>query len=194
MIQCNAGHFFDETKHGSCPYCGVPLDLGSPLATVPLASGPLASGPLASGAAKTIPLRPVAVTPLANAPTPGVTRRLVEEQIGIDPVVGWLVCIEGPDRGRDFRIRSENNFIGRDASMEIALAGDDTISRQKHASIAFEPSQKSFWLLPGEARGLTYVNEQMAMAAVQLAPRDVIRLGKTKLVLVPFVDSTFSWQ
>ncbi len=183
MIQCNAGHFFDETKHGACPYCGVPLDLGSPLVTVPLASG----------AAKTIPLRP-ASAPVASAPTPGVTRRLVEEQIGIDPVVGWLVCIEGPDRGRDFRIRSENNFIGRDASMEIALSGDDTISRQKHASIAFEPGQKSFWLLPGEARGLTYVNEQMAMAAVQLAPRDVIRLGKTKLMLVPFVDSTFSWQ
>jgi hypothetical protein len=26
MIQCNSGHFFDESKHSSCPYCAVPLD------------------------------------------------------------------------------------------------------------------------------------------------------------------------
>ncbi len=183
MIQCNASHFFDESKHGSCPYCGVPLDLGSPQPTVPLMSG---------GAAKTIPMRPPAA--VVSGPPAGATRRLVEERLGIDPVVGWLVCIDGPDRGRDFRIRSENNFIGRDASMDIALSGDDTISRQKHASVAFEPGQQSFWLMPGDARGLCYVNGTMAMSPVQLAPRDVIRLGKTKLMLVPFVDASFSWQ
>ena len=183
MIQCNAGHFFDESKHGSCPYCGVPLDLGSPQPTVPLMSG---------GAAKTIPMRPAAAA--VSGPPVGATRRLVEEQLGIDPVVGWLVCVDGPDRGRDFRIRSENNFIGRDASMDIALSGDDTSSRQKHASVAFEPGQQSFWLMPGDARGLCYVNDTMVMSPVQLAPRDVIRLGKTKLMLVPFVDASFSWQ
>ena len=78
--------------------------------------------------------------------------------------------------------------------MDIALAGDDTISRQKHASIAFEPAQQSFWLLPGDSRGLAYVNDKMVMSPVQLAARDVIRLGKTKLMLVPFVDASFTWQ
>jgi hypothetical protein len=183
MIQCNTGHFFDESKHSSCPYCAVPLDLGSPNPTVP------AVGAGAAGV-KTTPLRP---TPPPGPPA-GATKRLVEEQLGIDPVVGWLVCVDGPDRGRDFRIRSENNFIGRDSSMDIALAGDDTISRQKHASIAFEPAGQSFWLLPGDSRGLTYVNDKMVMSPVQLAARDVIRLGKTRLMLVPFVDASFSWQ
>ena len=183
MIQCNSGHFFDESKHSSCPYCAAPLDLGTPQHTV---AAPVAAG--LEAAAKTVPLRPAA------SPAPGATRRLVEAQLGIDPVVGWLVCIEGPDRGRDYRIRSENNFIGRDASMDISVPGDDTISRQKHASIAFDPSQQTFWLLPGDARGLCYVNEKMAMSPVQLAARDVIRLGKTRLMLVPFVDSSFAWQ
>jgi hypothetical protein len=183
MIQCNAGHFFEESKHTSCPYCAVPLDLGSPNPTVPAPTGGHES-------AKTVPLRQAP----AAGPQPGATRRLVEEQLGIDPVVGWLVCIEGPDRGRDYRIRSENNFIGRDVSMDIAIAGDDTISRQKHATLAFEPGQKTFWLLPGEGRGLNYVNDKMVMSPVQLAPRDVIRIGKTRLMLVPFVDDSFTWQ
>jgi hypothetical protein len=182
MIQCNSGHFYDELKHSTCPYCAAPLDLGSSNPTVP---APM----MGHEGVKTTPLRPA-----PGGPPAGATRRLVEEQIGIDPVVGWLVCIEGPDRGRDYRIRSENNFIGRDASMDIAIAGDDTISRQRHAIIAFEPGQKQFWLLPGEGRGLNYVNDAMVMSPVQLAPRDLIRLGKTKLMLVPFVDSTFAWQ
>jgi pSer/pThr/pTyr-binding forkhead associated (FHA) protein len=118
----------------------------------------------------------------------------VEEQLGIDPVVGWLVCVEGPERGRDYRIRSENNFIGRDKTNHIAVAADDTISRQKHATVAFEPNERAFWLMPGAGSGLTYVNGKMIMAPAQLAPRDVIRLGKTSLMLVPLVDSSFSWQ
>jgi len=187
MIQCNAGHFFDETKHSACPYCGVPLDLATPRPTVPVTAPAMES-------AKTIPLRPAAEPTAPAAAPPGATRRLVEETLGIDPVVGWLVCIDGPDRGRDYRIRSENNFLGRDPSNHIAITGDDTISRQKHATVAFEPGERTFWLMPGGGTGLTYVNGRMVMAPAQLQPRDVIRLGKTSLMLVPFVDASFSWQ
>lgn len=184
MIQCNAGHFYDESKHSTCPYCGVPLDLG-PRPTVPVSHSAVDAG-------KTIPLRP----PAAPSPAPGAgaTRRLVEEQIGIDPVVGWLVCIEGPDRGRDYRIRSEMNFIGRDGNMDVAITGDDTLSRQKHASIAFDPVNRAFWLMPGDGRALCYVNDAMVTAAIQIQPRDIIRMGKSKLMLIAFVDQGFSWQ
>lgn len=191
MIQCNAGHFFDESKHSGCPYCGIPIDLGTPRPTVPV-TGPLA--PAAADSAKTIPLRPAAAAQTAPTPPPGATRRLVEEELGIDPVVGWLVCIDGPDRGRDYRIRSENNFLGRDSSNHIAIAGDDTISRQKHATVAFEPNERAFWLLPGGGTGLTYRNGKMVVAPVQLQARDIVRMGKTSLMLVPFVDTDFSWR
>ncbi|WP_424766536.1 hypothetical protein [Paenibacillus sp. sgz302251] len=30
---------------------------------------------------------------------------------GIDPVVGWLVCVEGPHKGNDFRLHSERNLL-----------------------------------------------------------------------------------
>lgn len=32
-----------------------------------------------------------------------------------DPVVGWLVCIKGATKGTDYRIHSQNNYIGRSA-------------------------------------------------------------------------------
>ena len=35
-----------------------------------------------------------------------------------DPVVEWLVCIDGPEKGRDYRIRSGNNYIGRSQDIE----------------------------------------------------------------------------
>lgn len=31
----------------------------------------------------------------------------------VDPVTGWLVCIEGPQYGKDFKIHAGKNFIGR---------------------------------------------------------------------------------
>ena len=30
----------------------------------------------------------------------------------LKPVTGWLVCLEGPSRGRDYRIIAEKNFMG----------------------------------------------------------------------------------
>ena len=42
-----------------------------------------------------------------------------EESTTFDPVVGWLVCIEGATKGNDYRIHSQNNYIGRSARMDI---------------------------------------------------------------------------
>lgn len=61
------------------------------------------------------------------------------KKVGIDPVVGWLVCIKGPSRGRDYRIRSGRNGIGRSDAMDVPIAGDDTVSRENHAFLVYEP-------------------------------------------------------
>ena len=70
---------------------------------------------------------------------------------GIDPVVGWIVCVEGQDKGRDYRIRTERNFIGRNDSNDIVIKGDDSISRERHAIISFNPRTNSFRLAPGDS-------------------------------------------
>jgi hypothetical protein len=107
-------------------------------------------------------------------------------QEGTRPVVGWLVCVEGPDRGKDFRLHAEKNFIGRDNGMDICLARDEAVSRGRHAIVVFDPKKRNFWLYPGEAQGLVYLREELVNSPVQVGPYEVIEVGASKLVIVPF--------
>jgi hypothetical protein len=132
----------------------------------------------------------------AAGPKPGATRRLGQDAASVgkaDPVVGWLVCLEGPDRGRDFRLHSEKNFIGRSSSMDVAIENDDTVSREKHGVIIFDPKKLAFWVLPGDASGLVYVNGEIVHSPTQISADDKLEIGQSKLVLVPFCGPKFNW-
>lgn len=178
MTRCSHGHFFDASKHSSCPYCGVAGDIEGKTRRVPPAAAAQQPKPV----------------PAARASDAGVTRAAYREAAtGVSPVVGWLVCVEGPERGRDFRLHGEKNFIGRGPAMDVVIAGDDSVSREKHASVAYDPKKRRFWLLPGEATGLVYLNEQLVNTPSALKSRDMIGVGKTKLMFWPFCDDNFHW-
>lgn len=178
MTRCPHGHFYDSSKNSLCPYCGV-------------------GGDLDEGKTRgALPSRKMD-TPPSPAPRrePGATVAVFRDTAtGIAPVVGWLICMEGPDRGRDYRLHEEKNFIGRGSSMDVAIMGDESISREKHAAVAFDPKKNAFWLLPGEASGLVYLNDQLVNAPASLKSRDMIEIGKTKLMFWPFCDDLFQWK
>ncbi|WP_040855500.1 FHA domain-containing protein [Thiorhodovibrio frisius] len=187
MKSCGKGHFYDDSAHSTCPYCGVDMDIG---ATVGVSNSVAqnveveASVTRAAGRVGAPPQR-----------DDGVTRHIWAEKLGgIDPVVGWLVCIEGPDKGRDFRIHSERNFIGRAPTMDIAIAGDASISRENHAVISYNPKKNRFSLAPGDSRGLVYLNDDEVLAAEVLTAYDRIELGASKLLFVPFCGEPFRWS
>jgi hypothetical protein len=180
MIRCAEGHFYDSAKHSACPWCGVPVETN--------AARTRALSPENAAPPSPPPGRPAGVA------AAGVTRALHREPTGISPVVGWLVCIEGPDRGRDFRLHSEKNFIGRSSSMDVAITGDDSISRERHAAVSYEPKKKVFWLLPGDASGLVYLDDEVVNGPTELKPRSIVELGRTKLMFFPFIDENFQWQ
>ncbi len=188
MIRCEEGHFYDPAKHSGCPWCAKPLDLsgtGKP-SLAESKTRPL----VAVDSAPATPPRPS--SPSANAEH-GVTRRLDAQPTGISPVVGWLVCVEGTEKGRDFRLHSEKNFVGRASSMDISIAGDDSISREKHAVVTFEPKKRTFWLLPGDASGLVYLNGEMVHSPTQINADDLIEIGQSKLVLVSLSSPQITW-
>jgi hypothetical protein len=206
LRRCDNGHYYDETKYSNCPNCGI-RDLNIET-TKPARGG--GGGNEAAAAAPTAPLE--SAKPRSreddaprDTPTrkrderrpeqePGATQAFWKKKLGIDPVVGWLVCIEGNDRGRDYRIRSERNAIGRDPSMQICISGDETISRERHAVISFNPKKQSFMVLPGDGRGLVYLNDEEVAMPMELKPHDVIELGQTKLMFVPFCGERFQWD
>lgn len=129
----------------------------------------------------------------AAAPVAGATKRVAPKEMGVDPVVGWLVCIEGKDKGRDFRLHTERNFLGRSANQDICIPGDDTISREKHAILSFDPKKNEFWIQPGESSGLLYLNGDAVYVPAKLKDRDVIEIGQTRLAFLAFVNESFQW-
>ncbi|MBV8437921.1 MAG: FHA domain-containing protein [Silvibacterium sp.] len=184
LTRCENGHYFDPKKHTKCPYCGV---------------GAIRfERSLKLGSAPEEHTRPAGVQIPASSKVgdDAVTRplQLVQDDARIDPVVGWLIAISGPEKGKDYRIRSENNTIGRSKDMYICISGDESISRERHTVITFDPQRNAFYLSPGEGRGLVYLNGEALLAHKQLEPYDQIMLGKTKLVFVPFCGDKFKWE
>lgn len=189
MKRCNNGHFFDNTKHSACPFCGVAdLDIS---ATMPVRN-PVHSDSTQGTTPKPSIEKTVArgTAPSDNAKTVGIMRN----KMGFEPVVGWLVCVKGPSIGKDYRLKSEKNFIGRGANMDICILDDSGISRVNHAVVSYDPKNNKFMLYPGDGHGLVYLDGNEVFTPVQLQRGNCIELGETTLAFIPFCGEDFQWQ
>ncbi len=111
-----------------------------------------------------------------------------------DPVVAWLVVVEGPGRGAALAVGYGNNRIGRAPAENISVDfGDEEISRENHATLTFDGRHRRFYLVPGQGRNLVYVNDEPVMAPLELKGGEDIMLGATKLRFVPFCGKAFDW-
>lgn len=110
------------------------------------------------------------------------------------PVVGWLVCIDGAAKGRDYRIHSQYNYIGRANHMDICISGDNCISAERAAVIAYDPKKRIFTFGPGMGHNIVYVNGEILMNAVLLKPYDQLTIGETELMFVPLCGERFDWN
>lgn len=112
----------------------------------------------------------------------------------IDPVCGWLACIDGTRQGQSFTLHSGKNFIGRADDMDVRLLGDDTVSRRNHAIIAYDSKNRQFMLIPGDSDGMAYLDGAAAYSPTPLMDMSVIQLGGTKLVFRPLCGENFAWD
>ncbi|MNI49269.1 hypothetical protein D3C73_1038700 [compost metagenome] len=96
--------------------------------------------------------------------------------------------------GQDYRIMSEKNFIGRAEEMHIRIIGDNAVSRRNHAVIVYDPKKRNFYLLPGDASGLAYHNNEAVYSPAELNAYDLIQLGRSKFVFVPLCGPHFEWD
>lgn len=121
--------------------------------------------------------------------------QVVRGEFQQDPVVGWLVVVGGPGVGSFRPVFEGNNTIGRAPSQRIPLDfGDDTISSEEQAYIRYDSAERSFLFVPNLAKtNVVSVNEKRPTAAVELAHMDVITIGRTQVVFVPFCGPDFDW-
>ena len=113
----------------------------------------------------------------------------------VQPVVGWLVCIKGANFGKEFRIHSENNYVGRETG-DIVIYGDFKISRQNHMNITFEPKYRHFYLSNGTASNSIYLNDSTmpVLSPVELHDYDIITTGDTSLIFIGLCGEKFGWE
>jgi len=193
MRQCaQGGHYYDASVHAQCPYC-TPYAAGSAPAPAPFGNDDIGQTmPImqaSSDIGKTMPMTKHEEAAAADMKTVA----LVRDALGFEPVVGWLVVLEGKEKGRDYRIQSDNNFIGRSDKMDICIAGDDTITRDNHATVSYDSRERFFYLSPGDGKAIVRINEKALFGTAKLAPYDVIEVGKTKLIFMPLCSEKFEW-
>lgn len=114
---------------------------------------------------------------------------------GLEFPVGWLVITKGPGRGKSFVLQSVVSTIGRAEDQTICLNfGDDTISRNNHAAVAFDDQMNTCFLGYGGKANLVRLNGRPVLATEQLNHGDIIRVGETDLRFVALCGPEFSWD
>lgn len=114
----------------------------------------------------------------------------------VQPVVGWLVGIRGTCRGKDFRLYSGRNYIGRAPENEVVL-DDPQVSREPALQVAYDPRSRAFLAAPGNthSRCLAYLNGELLMGTEKLKSYDKLMVGESsELVFVPFCGEEFDWR
>ncbi|MBO9474211.1 FHA domain-containing protein [Shimia sp. R10_1] len=109
--------------------------------------------------------------------------------------VGWLVIVDGPGKGASFALFDGLTQIGRGEGQTLRLDfGDNTISRENHAAIAFDGEQRRFFFGHGGKANLVRLNGQPVLSTEVLASQSLIRIGETTLRFVAFCGEEFTWS
>lgn len=214
MIRCDADeHYYDNAKYSECPYCRKTLLQSS------AGSGPERARDEKTRVGSGGPPKPgVAPQPQGQAARPQAEKtRLIagtgrsrgpgsapqraggvdagEAAASVEPVVGWLVVVDGPGKGADFRIQPGQNRIGRGGDMEISInLGDATISSESHAFVVYDYKGNKFYLKHGAGKNLTYLNGEPVLEVRSLAAFDRIGVGDTQLLFMPLCGDKFNWD
>ena len=195
--RCPNGHFYDTEKYPSCPHCSngnpggldsvvlSPVAVGTP-ADVPAAEDVTVSYAEQRDLDATIAFNYRGAEKSEN-PSPVPERREI-----FNPVVGWLVCVQGPERGRDYKLVAGRNFIGRSVDSDICVRDDMEISRDNHASVIYDVRSAGYYILPGE-QTLTRVNGEELTEAVALKDFDEIAVGSSLFRFVCFCREGDAW-
>lgn len=200
MKPCNNGHYYDQDKNSSCPYCS---DSDSGLSDIEDSSGTEhvpnteakentaiynrrgGQGNSNDGATQMI-FGGGATSSTHNPPDSN------SEPVQI---AGWIVITSEKGKGSSFVITYGMNTIGRSYENHINIDnGDGSISRLKHTSIIYDFENNQFFIQHHDGKYLTYLNKKLVGGLTELNAYDKIKIGKTEFVFVPLCGEHFQWE
>lgn len=196
LVRCDNGHFYDSDLYATCPHCGVQMrnDDVTVALTQAMTDDSVTQAQVSSGSVSLSDAVQQATSAGAGAGEDSVTVGYYDKTLGVEPVVGWLVCVDGKNIGADYRLKSGRNFIGRATNMDVAIAEDESVSRDRHAIVVYEPKSHIFLVQAGESKELCYLNDKVVLATDELKVNDVLTVGATKLMFFPCCSGAFNWE
>lgn len=219
MKTCRNGHSYDAS-FVDCPQCAgdygstMPLmgvDMNTPMAgwdetkpTGPVWEDADAYEPQQYEERKTRPVNPDGSgwadpddyhTPMHvnDAYSPTIRKNYKNETSSIVPVTGWLVCLDGPEKGKDYRLHSEINYIGRSKENDVVFGSDPTVSREKHAMIAYDERGNMFFFAPSNGSSIVRQNGRPVLATSELKSGDRLEIGEYTYIFMALCGEGFTW-
>lgn len=185
IVRCKNGHYFDDRRYKTCPHCGIDFNRFAAEMQGRAADNDKTLAYDAADESKTVAY--------GEGDDDSVTVSYYSAKMSAEPVAGWLVCVSGDDKGRDFRIKAGRNSIGRANSNDIVLRTDPTVARDNHAEIVYDHVSNKTYLINANSTEVL-VNGVVITAPRELHGRETVKLGETLFVFVPFCTGSFSWD
>lgn len=200
VVQCKNNHYYDNVKFRECPHCAKMMEDGDTGRAVleTQRAGVYASEYIR----RSIQSRSV--------PEQGMQERSMHKPQGMPardrkegaPVsakrleggytVGWLVCVDGADYGRDFPLYAGFNRIGREVENDVILT-DMQVSAEEHCSVIYEERRNVFYIVP-KAGSLVYADDVPVEQAEEIENGTLLTVGETNLELVVFCKGEKRWK
>ncbi|MEE0419096.1 MAG: FHA domain-containing protein [Lachnospiraceae bacterium] len=186
VVQCPRGHFYDDRKFRSCPHCEKAAG-NEDSATVRMADDVIKP--------QTLKVLMENSVHYEGDFDQEKTVAFIAKEKGNDFVTGWVVCTEGPEKGRSYTLHHGFNRISRsnDPETDIQLAEDRQISRGCHCAIVYDYKKNTFYLVPREGN-LVYMKDEFLQQPATLTTGDCFKIGDSELTFVAFCRGEWKWE
>jgi len=204
MILCKRGiHYYDSKKNSDCPYCKRIAEGRGGDPTAPASSSdinPSSGVNPTEGFEKGTKREPT----IARGRTPHIDRSATapwysgdkeDGEESFEPVVGWLVAIEGSEKGRDFRLKPGRNMIGRTMNCEVCIEDDDLMSKE-HAIVYYYGEINNFYIEDNRSKHGTFLlpGKNLVIERKPIKDGDKVKVGKTVFILKTLCNGEFKWE
>lgn len=189
IIKCPNGHHYDDNKFDKCPYCVEDE-------TLPLEDFRAEDFEKTVGFPVYEDLYEETIALEGNAGIADDNEKTIgfhSFSNGTELITGWIVCVKGPPRGKDYGLYYGKNRIGRGLDMDIYIPDDRAISRDEHATIVYEDHNSEFFLVNCKGNS-TLLNGKPAEEVNRLESGDRITMGKSDFVFIPFCTEDRKWE
>ncbi|MDO5574491.1 MAG: FHA domain-containing protein [bacterium] len=192
IVSCNNRHFYDDSKYDTCPYCNktnIPYRTGASASLNENVTAAYYDEPVHTSENKTVAMYDTRKVDVDDQKTIGIYSKAG----GTDYVTGWIVCVKGPEEGRDYRLHHGMNKIGRSYVNDVCVAEEPEMSRECHCTIAYDDKGNDFHIVQSQGT-LTYLGDTLLERPSKITTGDTFTIGGSTFEFVAFCRGERKWE